>query len=454
VTRIRYATADDDAQEVPQEQRCIWPGCTRRRAAGRASGSGRQPEYCEKADRPEAGGGPGAVGGYEHNARNRWALRNQELRDKGLGGTGIRESREAGPDEPRQGPGSRREPAQDGSGGGAGAVRDPMPLTYAKLHASELLDQARRQHAGALAALAAERESYERLGEQLRTLADPAALDLEIASVTLRAGREVAQAAEDAARVRQAQLAAQQDRDAAIAGQRDAERILAERTAELEQERDVLIRDALAAGLRADRAQEQAAQARDAAEESRQESEQAGLAAEQAKAEAARQVAEASARADAAAIRADEAVRAAQERANADRARADADAERAARQVAGAQADAQAARRDAAQARTEARELSSQLTAASAGLTAARAAAEAAQARAAGQQARQNADITRLQAVSDQLREDAGRQRTDRDLDLARLEAAHREAIDAERARTRRAEGELDALRAGRPPED
>ncbi|HEY6789583.1 MAG TPA: hypothetical protein VI365_19970, partial [Trebonia sp.] len=431
---------------VPAEQRCIWPGCTRRRAAGRASGSGRQPEYCEKADRPGAGGG------HEHNARNRWALRNQELRDKGLGGTGVRESREAGLDEPRQGPGPRREPAADGSGGGAGAVRDPMPLTYAKLHASELLDQARRQHAGALAALAAERETYARLGEQLQALADPAALDLEIAAVTLRAGREIAQAAEDAARARQAQLAAEQARDQAIAGRRDAERVLAERTAELEQERDVLIRDALAAALRADQAQEQAAEARAAAAESRQASEEDKRAAEVAKAEAARQVTEASARADAAAVRADEAVRAAQGRADAERERADADAERATRQVAAAQDDAQAARRDGAEARAEARELRSRLTAASAGLTAARAEAEAARVRAADQQARQNADITRLAAVSDQLREDADRQRADRDRDLARLEAAHREAIEAERARTRRAEGEHDALRAGQPP--
>ena len=45
-----------------------------------------------------------------------------------------------------------------------------MPLSSAKLHASELLDQARRQHASALAALDAERETYARLGEQLRVL--------------------------------------------------------------------------------------------------------------------------------------------------------------------------------------------------------------------------------------------------------------------------------------------
>jgi hypothetical protein len=363
VIPIRYATAADDADDVPEEQRCIWPGCTRRRAAGRASGSGRQREYCETADRPQASGGSGASGAHEHNARNRWAIRNQELRDTGLGDTGLRESRQAGLDEPRQGPGPRREAAEDGAG--AGAVRDPIPLTHAKLHASELLDQARRQHAGALAALAAEREAYERLGEQLRVLADPAALDLEIAAVTLKAGREIAQSAEDAARARQAQLTAHQRRDEAIAGRQDAKRVLAERTAELEQERDVLVREALAAALRADRAQEEAAEARDAAEESRQASEQASRDAELAKAEAARQVTEASARADAAAVRADGAVRAAQERADAERERADADAERATRHVAAAQAEAQAARRDAAEARAEASELRSRLTAAS-----------------------------------------------------------------------------------------
>ncbi len=52
---------------VPAGQRCVWPGCTRRRAAGRTAGSGRQKEYCLQADPPEAGGGP------VHNARNRWA---------------------------------------------------------------------------------------------------------------------------------------------------------------------------------------------------------------------------------------------------------------------------------------------------------------------------------------------------------------------------------------------
>src|ERR1700761_6583139 len=52
----------------PESETCIWPGCTRPRAPGRVSGSGRQKEYCLQADPPELGGGPG------HNARNRWAV--------------------------------------------------------------------------------------------------------------------------------------------------------------------------------------------------------------------------------------------------------------------------------------------------------------------------------------------------------------------------------------------
>src|SRR5277367_482356 len=60
---------------VPAELRCVWPGCTRQRAAGRATGSGRQKEYCLQADPPESGGGP------VHNARNRWAsLRSAAIR--------------------------------------------------------------------------------------------------------------------------------------------------------------------------------------------------------------------------------------------------------------------------------------------------------------------------------------------------------------------------------------
>ena len=45
MAEIVYATVADDAETVPAELRCIWPGCTRRRAPGRAAGSGRQREY-------------------------------------------------------------------------------------------------------------------------------------------------------------------------------------------------------------------------------------------------------------------------------------------------------------------------------------------------------------------------------------------------------------------------
>src|SRR5260370_15787453 len=270
MVRIRYATPEDDAEEVPADQRCIWPGCTRRRAAGRAAGSGRQREYCEKASRPEDGGGP------EHNARNRWALRERTLRAAGPGDG----PRDAGLDDPgRRGAGPRdagQQARDEGDpGAGAGAARGEMPLSAAKLHASDLLEQARRQHASALAALAAERELYARLAGQFEIMADPAALDLEIAAVTLKAGREVAQAAEEAARARQDRLAAHRERDEAIQASRAARavaeqsaadaaaaaRALAERTAEHDQEREWLVHAARDAGLRADSAEEQSSRA-------------------------------------------------------------------------------------------------------------------------------------------------------------------------------------------------
>ena len=55
----------DETTEIPGDERCIWPGCTRPKAPGRPGGSGRQKEYCLAAD-PD-GNGP------VHNARNRWA---------------------------------------------------------------------------------------------------------------------------------------------------------------------------------------------------------------------------------------------------------------------------------------------------------------------------------------------------------------------------------------------
>jgi hypothetical protein len=435
MAQLRYATAEDDAEEVPPGERCAWPGCTRRRAPGRAGGSGRQKEYCEKADRP----GTGRGGGPEHNARNRWAARERALRGTAAPAAGDGEAaRGASPATPAGSP-----PGEPGGNG-----PDAAPWTYAKLHATELLQRARQQQAAALEALATERDSYARLAEQLQVLADPAALDLEIAAVTLKAGREVAQAAEDAARARQAQLTAQRERDEAIAGRQDAEELLAIRAAELEAEHDRLAGEALDAGLRADSALEQAAASRQEAARARQDAEratrEAGQAAQQARQDAdqardtaARQVTEAAARADAAAARAEEAVRRAEERASAERARADAHAERAAGQLATARAAAEAARDEAGMTRAERDTALAEASALRSELAALRADATAAAERA----ATLRADIGRL-------REEADRARAERDRDLARLESAHRDAIDAERARALRAEGELDSLRA------
>ena len=203
--------SDTAQQAVPAEQRCVWPGCTRRRAAGRATGSGRQKEYCLQADPPEAGGGP------VHNARNRWAslrsaasraARNPADGAEGAPGAG------AGTDPTGSADGSVGH-ASTGTGGGesAGTVRDELLFSAAKKRASDLLEQARRQHAAAVESLRAERELYQRLGEQLTALADPASLDLEIAAIASRAGASVAQAEEDAARARRAQLAAERERE-------------------------------------------------------------------------------------------------------------------------------------------------------------------------------------------------------------------------------------------------
>jgi hypothetical protein len=430
MAQIRYATQADDAEDVPADQRCSWPSCTRRRAAGRASGSGRRKEYCEKADRPEKGGGP------EHNARNRWTLRERGQREKDA---------------------SNGAPSGDGGrpAGEDGGLSEAQPLTLAKLHAGELLEQARRQHVAALDALAAERELYSRLTEQLHVLADPAALDLEIASVTLKAGREVSQAAEDAARARHARLTAERERDAAIRARNEAEQALATRTAELDEERDRLVREALDAAVRADSAREQAAQATAEAERARQEAgtarraaDQGRRAAEKAKADAAEQIATASARADAAAVRADEAVRAAGERARAERDRADAERARADEQARHADRAARESAEQIAAVQAEARALHAELSAV-------RSQAASAIERADGEAARLRADIVRSESEAARsreeaarLQEEAGRERAQRDRDITRLEAAHREAVEAERARARRAEGELDALRS------
>ena len=120
----RFERMSDTARAtVPAEQRCAWPGCTRRRAAERTTGSGRQKEYCLQADPPEAGGGP------VHNARNRWAsLRSAALRAAQHPADGAEEaggagSRGGGPAADRFG-GRFRRPPGDGNGGcGVGRVR-------------------------------------------------------------------------------------------------------------------------------------------------------------------------------------------------------------------------------------------------------------------------------------------------------------------------------------------
>ena len=410
MAEIVYATVADDAETVPTELRCIWPGCTRRRAPGRAAGSGRQREYCLKADRPEAGGGP------VHNARNRWAWR--------------RAAGAPGDDASGDGRDATAGAAAVDGGEAPPSVRDIWPVSSARQRAGELLEQAREQHAAALAALRAERELYEQLGDQFRRMGDPATIDLEITSIGLKAGRDVSQAAEEAARARRAQLRADRERDEAVrlkeqadaaaeqfaADTEAAERTLTQRTSEFERERDLLLRKVREAEERAARVSAEAgataaaAHAKAVAAEERADvrSERARRQAADAAAEARRQAAEArdhaaeqvtAARADAERARAD----AERARADAERARADAEAMREALREAGDQARAQIA------------------------------AAEASTAAANARAAVIGAEIERL--------------RGERAAELARLQAAHQAALDAERARAKRAEDELDALR-------
>ena len=273
--------SDTAQQAVPAEQRCVWPGCTRRRAAGRATGSGRQKEYCLQADPPEAGGSP------VHNARNRWAsLRSaanraaqhpadsaEDARGDGTQGIGSDTAGSADVSAGHQGTGT-------GGGQSAGSVRDELLFSATKKRASDLLEQARRQHAAATESLRAEHELYQRLGQQLTALADPASLDLEIAAVASRAGASVAQAEEDAARARRAQLAAERERDDAArlrahadaaaeqlaADAEAAELALAERTAEFDLDRATFVARAREAEELADRSRAVAAEAQAAAE--------------------------------------------------------------------------------------------------------------------------------------------------------------------------------------------
>jgi len=449
---------------IAGEDRCIWPGCTRPRAAGRAAGSGRQKEYCLQADPPERGGGP------VHNARNRWAALRNGGKARGDGRDvavpGDRDG--AGPpgaDGPYPSAGQAGESTRDG-GEPAASAREQTPVSTAKKRAGELLEQARRQHAAVLAGLRAERELYQRVGEELAALADPAALDLEIATVAARAGRQLAQAEQDAADARRGQLAAERERDDAIrlraaaddAAEQltedtaDAERLLAERTDGFEHDLADLVGRARAAeeaehaardeatAVRA-AAQASTAAARDRAEQATaaladalRSAEQAKEQAERARERAGQEIARARDQAAAAVAAAEERAR---QQAAAAQARADGLAER-------SRADAEREREAAGQARDEA----------------ARARAQADAAREAARQARSDAATAsaRAGALEDELarlRAELGQRDAAHAAELARLSAAHQAALDAERAlldaeraRARRAENELDAARA------
>ncbi len=436
--------SDAAQQAAPAEQRCVWPGCTRPRAAGRTTGSGRQKEYCLQADPPEAGGSP------VHNARNRWAaLRSAANRaaqhpagttgDAGdAGGEGTRGS---GPDAAgsAEGPAGHRGTGMRGAQS-AGTVRDELVFSVTKRRASDLLEQARRQHAAAAENLRSERELYQRLGEQLSALADPASLDLELAAIASRAGASVAQAEEDAARARRAQLAAERERDDAArlrahaddaaeqlaADAEAAELALAERTSEFDLDRATFVARAREAEELADRSRAQPPSRREAAGARRgrgtrgrgdraRPARRRGREVADARREAAEQVAAAQARADTAA----------------EQARRDGEAVR--RETAAAVADANAA---ADRARAEA--------------ATARDAAADAQANAATAGARADAAAAEIERARDEigrLRDELGRLAAAREGEVARLAAAHQAALEAERGRAVRAETELDALR-------
>src|SRR6202046_5656764 len=162
-------------QAVPAEQRCVWPGCTRRPAAGGAGGAGPQKGDCLQPAPPEAGGSP------VHNARNRWAsLRSAANRaaqypadraeDADGDGTQGIESDGAGSADVSAG----HQGTGTGGGQSVGSVRDELLFSSTKKRASDLLEQARRQHAAATESLRAEHELYQRLRPQPTALAAPA----------------------------------------------------------------------------------------------------------------------------------------------------------------------------------------------------------------------------------------------------------------------------------------
>jgi hypothetical protein len=423
------ATDSAAARPAPLEQRCVWPGCTRRRAPGRTSGSGRQKEYCLLADSPADGSGP------VHNARNRWAaLRGADQRavpGDGVAGEGQAEGEMGGEE-------------------AAGTVPEQFVLSIAKKRASVLLEQARRQHAAAVESLRAERELYQRLGEQLTVLTDPASLDLEIAAIASRAGRDVAQSAEEAARARRAQLSAERERDDAVllrahadgaaeqlsADAEAAEHALAERTAEFERDRAALLARARAAERSASAATTESVAAKAAAATAVAAAERSVSAARehaekeitatrataardlaQAREQATEQIAAALARADelAAQARHDAAQAVTEARRETAAARADAERERGATQQ---------AREDAAAARQE---LKRELDAAQHRIAAAQTETAAANAHAGAAAAQER----RLQAEIERLRDESGRRDREHLAELARLDAAQRTALDA-----------------------
>ena len=418
---------------VPAEQRCVWPGCGRRRAPGRTAGSGRQKEYCLQADPHEAGGGP------VHNARNRWAALRSGA-NRAAAGPADGDDDGFGEDRLERGSDTARLESVSGASG-----PDQFAFSAAKKRASELLEQARWQHAAAIASLRTERELYQQLAEQLTALTDPASLDLEIAAVASRAGAAVARAEEDAARARRAQLAAERERDDAIrlrvhadaaaeqlaADTEAAEATLGERAAAFDRDHAELLRRARDAQEHADRADAETAAAKTAAE--------------QATADAVRSVSEvrerAAAEIAAARTRADDRAR---EQVEAAQARADAQVAAAIAAAARERGSAQQARDEAARARQEHKR---ELADAQFQLAAARADAATAGARAGAAAA----ESERARDEIGRLRDEIRRLDATREAEVSRLTAAHQAALEAERGRVTRAETELDTLRGAAP---
>ena len=306
--------------------------------------------------------------------------------------------------------------------------------------------------------LRAERELYQRLGEQLTALADPASLDLEIAAIASRAGASVAQAEEDAARARRAQLAAERERDDAArlrahadaaaeqlaADAEAAELALAERTAEFDLDRAAFVARAREAEERADRSRTAAAEAQATAE-----------------------AAEARAAADVIAAREQAAAATASARARADeaiaRARREAEEAMAATRRRGRRTGRRgpsARRRDGRPGATRRRRRPARDRGGDrGGQRGGRARPGGGRRRArrhrrrAGERRHRQRPRRRRAAEADRARDEIGRLRDElrrldaaREAEVGRLTAAHQAALEAERGRVTRAETELDAL--------